>query len=556
MANSAAMTSAALRNPRAFLWLFALCATLLAPTGPSAAASTPQPAAEARTAVVFNRPVVTFRASFLGATPADRADAAAARILTLLGRGGPGTVETESIPQGIVVKIDGALAFVMTPDDADALTGESVAHAADGAADALRRVLDETREGRDLRRLGVAALRAALATAMAGALVWGLLALRRRVAARILQTAARQADRLKLGGAEVVQRERVLSWVRWSLAILFWIVVLLIGYEWLGFVLSSFPYTRPWGEGLTRFLVTTGVSIATGIAHALPDLVTAIVIFLIARFVARALGGFFDRVERGTIRVDWLDADLARPTRRIAGIVVWIFALVMAYPYLPGADTDAFKGISVLIGLMISLGGASVVGQAASGLILMYTRTIRAGEYVRIADHEGTIVELTLYLTRIRTGLGEELTLPNALVLGSVVRNYSRAVKGRGFVLDTTVTIGYDTPWRQVEAMLAEAARRTPGVLAEPAPRVFQTALADFYPEYRLVCQAIPSEPRPRAEVLSALHRNVQDVFNEHGVQIMSPHYMTDPAEAKVVPPAKWRPPPAPAVDGPATPPG
>jgi len=545
------MTVSALRRPCALLPLLALVIALLA-AGGAAAASATQRVVDARTAVVFNRPVVTFRASFLGATPADRAETATVRILTLLGRDGAGTVETEPIPQGIVVKIDGALAFVVTPDDADALTGQSVGHAADAAAEALRRVIDETREGRDLRRLGIAAARSVAATAIAAALIWGLLALRRRVAARVFRAAEHQADRLKVGGTELVQRERILALVRWTLSGLFWLAILLIGYEWVGFVLSSFPYTRPWGEGLTRFLLSTGVSIATGIAHALPDLVTAVVIFVLARFMARALGGFFDRVEGRQIRVDWLDADLARPTRRIAIILVWIFALVMAYPYLPGAQTDAFKGISVLLGLMLSLGGASVVGQAASGLILMYTRTIRPGEYVRIADQEGTIVELTLYLTRIRTGLGEELTLPNSLVLGSVVRNYSRAVKGHGFVLDTTVTIGYDTPWRQVEAMLAEAARRTPGVLADPPPRVFQTALADFYPEYRLVCQAVPTEPRPRAEVLSALHRNVQDVFNEYGVQIMSPHYMTDPAEAKVVPPAKWHPAPAPARDDPA----
>jgi small-conductance mechanosensitive channel len=121
-----------------------------------------------------------------------------------------------------------------------------------------------------------------------------------------------------------------------------------------------------------------------------------------------------------------------------------------------------------------------------------------------------------------------------------VTRNYSRTVKGTGFIVDAAVTIGYDAPWRQVHAMLIEAARRTPGVLAEPAPRVFQIALSDFYVEYRLVCQAMPSEPRPRAEVVSALNMNIQDVFNEHGVQIMSPHYFMDPTQAKLVPPAKW----------------
>ncbi|MEP7183639.1 MAG: hypothetical protein ABI886_15775 [Betaproteobacteria bacterium] len=159
-------------------------------------------------------------------------------------------------------------------------------------------------------------------------------------------------------------------------------------------------------------------------------------------------------------------------------MAIWVFALVMAYPYIPGSDSDAFKGPSALIGLMVSVG--------ASGI-----------------------------------------------------------VHGAGFVVDTVVTIGYDAPRRQVHAMLIDAARRTEGVLAEPKPRVFQTALSDFYVEYRLVCQATQSAPRPRAEGLSCLHANVQDVFNEHGVQIMSPHYLGDPQGAKVVPEAKWFAPPA-----------
>lgn len=201
--------------------------------------------------------------------------------------------------------------------------------------------------------------------------------------------------------------------------------------------------------------------------------------------------------------------------------------------------------MSVLIGLMVSLGASSIVGQGASGLILMYSRTLRCGEYVKIGEHEGTIVGINLFTTRLRTGRGAEITLPNAMIVGSATRNYSRTVNGEGFMLDTSVTIGYDTPWRQVEAMLKEAARRTPGILAEPAPRVFQTALSDFYPEYCLVAQATPLGAAPRAEVLSRLHANIQDVFNEYGVQIMSPHYIDDPESGKVVPPGRWYPAPA-----------
>ncbi len=141
--------------------------------------------------------------------------------------------------------------------------------------------------------------------------------------------------------------------------------------------------------------------------------------------------------------------------------------------------------------------------------------------------------------------MGEELTISNSQVLGAVTRNYSRTVKGPGFIIDITLTIGYDTPWRQVNALLVEAARRTEGVVSDPAPRVFQVALSDFYPEYRLVCQAVPDRPRPRAEVMSQLHANIQDLFNEHGVQIMSPHYRGDPESAKVVPRERWYEPPA-----------
>jgi len=186
---------------------------------------------------------------------------------------------------------------------------------------------------------------------------------------------------------------------------------------------------------------------------------------------------------------------------------------------------------------MITLGGSNLVGQAASGLILMYSRTLRVGEYVRIGDTEGTVMELGTFTTRIRTGVGEEITLPNAMVMGNATCNYSRTVKGAGYIIDTNVTIGYDTPWREVEAILLEATRRTPGVLSDPPVTVLQRGLNDFYVDYRLFAQAVPETPRARAMTLHLLHANILDVFNEHGVQIMSPHYMGDPPQEKVVAP-------------------
>lgn len=490
--------------------------------------------------VVMNREVVTLRGSLFGIPAAARADEGEERIRSALRRSGELKVETTHVAEGVLVRIDGALMFAVTPQDSEERTLAGAQASAGAAAVALQRVIDESRESRDLRSL----LTAALVTLGAGALMLGLMWLlrrtRRRIEAWLTRKTLAHADRLRVGGVELVRREGLLRFEKGLLNLVFWSLTLLLVYEWLSLSLAQFPFTRPWSEQLNDFLFGLLGRFALAIVHAVPDLVAAALIFWLAWLLTRMLRGFFAKVAAGQVELDWLDADVAVTTSRLCVAGVWLFAVAMAYPYLPGSDTEAFKGLSVLVGLMISLGASNLVGQLASGLILTYTRTFHAGEYVRIGQDEGTIVGLGTFTTRIRTGMGEELTISNSQVLGAVTRNYSRTVKGQGFIVDTTVTIGYDTPWRQVNALLVEAARRTPGVLADPPPHVFQVALSDFYPEYRLVCQAVPSSPRPRAEVMSLLHANVQDVFNEHGVQIMSPHYLVDPATAKLVPREQW----------------
>lgn len=508
---------------------------LAPPSQPAVAQSA---AAAEAAVVVLNRSVAVFRGPYLGVAPERRARRTEAILRDLLDRAVQGVVTIQVEPQGHVLLVDGELALVLTPADADPLRAQTLEQASATARDALTQVLAETRESRDTERLLSGVGRSLLATLIAAAIAIPAWRARRWATVRLAQRVAQSAAGVRVAGTELLHTERLVAVVRLAVRMLWWLLALALAYEWLSYVLRQFPYTRPWGEGLTAYLFGVAARVGHGVLGALPDLVIALIIFLIARGVIALFRPFFHRLAAtGSPQRGWLDADTAGPTRRLFNIGVWVFAAVMAYPYLPGAQSEAFKGVSLLIGLMVTLGGSSLFGQAASGLVLMYSRTLRVGEYVRINEHEGTITEMGAFITRVRTGLGEELTFPNSLVLGSVSKNYSRAVHGRGYVVDTTVTIGYDTPWRQVEALLVEAARRTPGVLAQPAPRVFQTALSDFYPEYRLVCQAVPSEPRPRAEVLSALHENIQDVFNENGVQIMSPHYLGDPAEPKLVPP-------------------
>jgi small-conductance mechanosensitive channel len=487
--------------------------------------------------VIANRTVMVLRGPIAGYTADERARNSVDRIEAALDADPNAKISFDDSDSGTRVLVGDTLAYIVTKIDIDAYAGETPQILAKESARRLERAIAERREQHSLRYLAIAAAYATAATAVYAALLWLLRWGNRRVGSYISVAAEEKVRKFQIGGVRVFATRFV--------AVLAWLLGLTATVWWVAFVLQRFPYTRRWGEDLQVNLVDMARQIVLAILGALPGLAFAIVIFFLARLLLRLAGAFFNRVEHGSLELTWLDRDTARPTRRIFSFVVWVFALAVAYPYLPGAQTDAFKGLSVLIGLMVSLGGASVIGQAFSGIILMYVRIFRRGDYVRIGDHEGTVAELGMFATRIRTGLGEEVSISNAAVLAATTKNYSRAIAGTGFVLDTTVTIGYSTPWRQVEAMLIEAARRTEDIAHAPQPVVRQTALSDFYVEYRLIAYSPAEKPLVRAEILHHLHGHIQDVFNEYGVQIMSPHYMMDPSQPQVVPKDKWYTPPA-----------
>lgn len=529
-----------------FLSLLGFTAFAQAVTEPATAQLSASPtAAPVSRLVLFNRPIVGFRSSLLGVSALDRSKRAQTRIHAQLELSGPHAVSVKQGALGMEVQINGGTSFVVTFGDLDPAREDTLEQAAQRAAAALAIAIGESAESRNVEALSRALALALGGTVLYCVLLWGAARTRRALLGQLVALTHRHTAKLHVGGVALLQRERLTRFVQLVLTLVYRLVLVLITVEWLSFVLRSFPFTRAWGESLNGYLLGLVMPIFTQAIEAIPELLTALLIFYLAYLVTQALGRFFDRVQSGGVRLQWLDADVVVPTQRISKVVVWLFALAMAYPYLPGSQTEAFKGLSVLVGLMLSLGGSNLVGQAASGLILTYGRVFRKGEYVRLAEHEGTVTEMGIFTTRIRTGLGEELTISNASILGATTKNYSRTVPGAGFVLDTTVTIGYDTPWRQVHAMLIEAASRTEGISTDTAPQVFQTALNDWYPVYRLVCHATPTEPRPRALLLSALHASIQDVFNTYGVQIMSPQYFEDPKEAKLVPPAQWYPAPA-----------
>ncbi len=531
-----------------FCALFALLLSSLviaapADSVPATGLDLPSGLAAEQTLVVFNRPVMHFRANFLGAAPKARADRARVISEEMLRHDKALTVSMKAHPDGQLVMLEDQLAFVVTAGDVDPLLQETPESVAKEAARRLEQVVKEARESRNMEFLIKAVLSCAVATALLGGPLAGIRWLTNWLERVLFAHAGRKIETIRVGNMQLIEGQHFIPFLRRLLAAVRWLLIALLIYEWLSFVLSSFPYTRPWGERLNAYLWGIADLLLGDIVSAIPRLGIALTIFLIARGFIVFAGQFFERIAAAPTAPHWIRPETMPTTRRLFGVAVWLFAIAMAYPYLPGSQTEAFKGLSVLLGLMVSLGASSLVGQGAAGLILVYTRTVHVGEYIRIGDYEGTVIEMGMFTTRIQTGAGEQLSLPNSLITGTVTKNYSRAVDGPGHIVDTTLTIGYDTPWRQVEAMLIAAASRTSGILAWPSPRVLQTALSDYYVEYRLVTQALPD--RPRAEVLALLHANIQDVFNEYGVQIMSPHYMADPAVAKIVHPNDWHPAPA-----------
>jgi small-conductance mechanosensitive channel len=524
-----------------------LLPVLLATAGPLASAQAAGSAGTAAVAdqaepaelIVANRPITTLRATAFGASPAERVDAINDGLGALLQHGGPLVVSSRPIAEGLVILIDGKFLFRILDGDANREAGETPAMAADAAVRNLQQALSEMREGRDSQAMLKATGYSVLATTLLAFLLWLIVRAYAPVARRIRAFVELRSDRLAPSWSrQVVGRTGIADLALVPVKLVASAVALLLVYEWAALVLQFFPYTRPWGEGLFQNLLGTLGRLGGSILDAVPGLLFVALIFIATRFIVRVVRAFFDGVQAGRIDVGWVDETTARPTGKLFTAIIWLFALVAAYPYIPGSDSEAFKGIGVFVGLMLSIGASGVVNQAISGLMLMYTKALRPGEFVQVGETEGTVTSVGFLTTRIETLRNVEVTLPNAYLASNVTRNFSRLVANGGMRITTSVTIGYDTPWRQVHAMLQLAAERTSKIARDPPPRVLQTALQDFYVEYTLVvCVA---EPKLKFVVLNELHAHIQDVFNEFGVQIMSPNYEADPADKKFVPKEHW----------------
>lgn len=488
------------------------------------------------------RTIVTFRTLFVGATPEVRVQRALARLNKLTPQQMKQPVEQAPFVvdgvSGIGLTVGDVVVLTLLPGDLEhdgQLTLEQAARRAQLAlTDALQAESEQRRPAQLIRSMAYSVL----ASALTFAVLWLI-----HRAARLMVVRLRR----------VIEREDAspkLRWARhgWSLVLRLTQLVLgflwlSIAYLWLTFVLSQFPLTEPLADKLGGFLYRLLGGLGSGLIDALPGLTTVLVILLLTRAVNEAITSFFQAVKQGRTQVRGLHKETVSATHRIVSVLVWGFGIAVAYPFIPMSDSDAFKGLSVMFGFMLTIGSAGIVNQLMSGLVLVYSRALSVGDFVDIGGTVGVVSELGVLSTKIIDMRNEEVTIPNAVLIGNSIRNYSRLAGERGTLVSTKVTIGYDTPWRQVHALLIAAAEQTPGLRGDPRPFVYQRALADFYVEYELF--AYMDQPLNRVPVLSALHGAIQDQFNLHGVQIMSPHFMAQPRHNVVVAAEDWYAPPA-----------
>jgi len=322
---------------------------------------------------------------------------------------------------------------------------------------------------------------------------------------------------------EVFSEERIVGLLQGATTLLRYAAGLILVYFYLTIILNFFEFSKTWARTLLGYVMDPVLEVLGSFIAFLPDLFFIVVIVAVTRFLLRVIRGFFEEISRGRLTFIGFHKDWAIPTYQIVRFLTIAFAAIIIFPYLPGSESPAFQGVSVFLGILFSLGSSSAIANMVAGVVITYMRPFQIGDRVKIADTVGDVVERNLLVTRVRTVKNVDVTIPNAMVLGSHIINYSSSAGAKGLILDTTVTIGYDVPWRTVHELLSQAALDTQDILPEPPPFVLQKSLDDFSVAYEL--NAYTTAASRMTGIYSDLHQHIQDRFNQAGVEIMSPTF-------------------------------
>ncbi len=320
-----------------------------------------------------------------------------------------------------------------------------------------------------------------------------------------------------------ISAEQELKLVQFLMKSIRWFFIIVLLYLVLPLVFSIFPFTRGWGSLLLGLIWAPFKGVFISVWNYIPNLISILVIIFVMKYTIRFVKYIFSEIEVGNLKISGFYQDWAKPTFGIVRFLLYAFMFVLIFPKLPGSDSTIFKGVSVFIGVLFSLGSTSAISNMVAGLVITFMRPFKIGDRIKIGEITGDVIEKTMLVTRLRTIKNEEITIPNSAILSGNTINYSSISKDHGLILHTTVTIGYDVPWDLMHKALIEAALRTEYILKDPLPFVLQLSLDDFYVSYQI--NAHTKEPGKQTLIYSELHKNIQDVCNEKGIEIMSPHY-------------------------------
>ena len=317
--------------------------------------------------------------------------------------------------------------------------------------------------------------------------------------------------------------DQELQVVLFIVKILRWVVLIVLVYIALPIIFSIFPVSRNWADKLFQLVWSPFKGVFVSIWEYLPNLFSILVIYFVMKYVIRFVRYIFKEIESEKLNISGFHSDWAKPTFSIVKFLLYAFMFVLIFPFLPGSDSDIFKGVSVFVGILFSLGSSTAIANMVAGLVITYMRPFKIGDRIKIGDVSGDVVEKTLLVTRVKTIKNEIITIPNSSVLSGNTTNYTSETAEKGLILHTTVTIGYDVPWKDMHQVLIDAALKTDMILKDPMPFVLQTSLDDFYVSYQI--NAYTREASKQALIYSQLNQNIQDTCNERGIEILSPHY-------------------------------
>jgi small-conductance mechanosensitive channel len=481
--------------------------------------------------------IFVVRSPRAGLSPEERAAAIRQRLdAAVADRGTPADhVWMRRTPEGIEVLFGDRLLWIMTAGDIEGMRVRDLGSLVSTLPARITGGIVAERGQRTPLGILRAVLMAFAVTMLALTLALLLRAAARRWRAFLARTIPTRIRGVRIGGYEVMTQRQITDAVAGTLGHIDKLLALLLAYAYLTIVFSMFPWSQGWGWSLLHFAREQVEALGIWVVHAIPDLIAVVAIFVVFRWLVRLSDRFFDGGAAGTSRTGWVHPELVAPTRRLVRILLWSCALVIAYPHIPGSQSKAFEGFSILIAVMVSFGSGGMVGNLVAGMVLVYARTFRVGDRVLIGQHLGDVESLGMFATKLRSIRNEEVTLLNGLVVTVPIVNYTRLEQEAGLVLHTQVTIGYDAKWRTVHALLIEAASGVEGVEREPVPWVYQRALNDHHISYEICC--VTRRSHEHLALYSRLHEAIQDAFARAGVEILSPAYTSvRDANAPVLP--------------------